>query len=182
MRAKSVGYFSTRDNSAAATVTRAPDSHVPAGPMPAQVTEGAYRRAAWWSGGFRDGAAQDVVADAEDGGDLDLPADGLDVASLTRPERTVAAGLHFRNQAMPEPLGSESHSESQRRQPPSDVRRPSATVIPAQRRIPDRRASSHPVVPQPRAGQVKIRRIGLGIPGDETSTAAAQPGSVAKPR
>jgi hypothetical protein len=40
----------------------------------------------------------------------------------------------------------------------------------------------HPVVPHPRAGQVKITRTGRGIADDETSTGAAQPGSMEKPR
>src|ERR1700722_2221444 len=46
----------------------------------APLPHGALRAAFAWSGGFSDGAAQDVLVVAEDGGDLDLTADGLDVA------------------------------------------------------------------------------------------------------
>jgi len=48
--------------------------------------------------------------------------------------------------------------------------------------VPQHWASGHPVVPHPRAGQVKITRIGSGIAGDRTSTGAARPGSMEKPR
>ncbi len=57
------------------------------------------------------------------------------LACLTWPEPTAAAGLHFPNQATPESLGSGSHSGSQRRQPPSDIGRPRATVIPAEKHM-----------------------------------------------
>ena len=60
---------------------------------------------------------------------------GREAGELDALKTVVAAGLHFPNPAMPEALGSGSHSGSQCCQPPGDVRRPRAMVIPVQRHI-----------------------------------------------